>query len=63
MAKKKATKKKTAKKVKPPVDDQQTAFITAKVKELGSYKAVASFYSQDCAVDELARNLAKELYK
>ena len=45
------------------LDDNQKAYIEAKIKELGSLKAVKAFYSKPCLVSRYAINVAKKEYK
>jgi len=44
------------------LDQDQKIFIKAKVEELGSLKAVQSFYKSDCLVVRYAHKIALELY-
>jgi len=45
------------------LSDNQKAFILAKIKELGSLKAVKSHYSKPCLVTRYALSVAKKEYK
>jgi len=40
--------------------DDQKAYIEAKVKELGSLKAVKAFYHKECLVTRYALSVAKK---
>ena len=44
------------------LDQEQKDFITAKVAELGSIKAVKELYNQDCLVDKWANIYASTIF-
>ena len=45
------------------LDDNQKAYIKAKIKELGNLEAVKTHYSKKCLVSRYAINVAKKEYK
>ena len=45
------------------LDDDQKAYIKAKIKELGNLEAVKSHYSKPCLVTRYALSMAKKEYK
>ena len=44
------------------LDQKQKDFISAKIKELGSLKAVKELYNQDCLVDKWANVYASTIF-
>ena len=45
------------------MNEDQIKFIEAKVKELGSIKAVKAHYNKVCEVDKYANKYAKKVFK